>query len=970
MNTIGNVTPPMHDDCPDCQKKQIVKIEIGTVYTVEGEAEAHLTLVDDTYKLSLGIPKGEPGEPGEKGDSTVGPIGPKGKSVFEEWLEYNPDGTWEDFMDSIKGPGGSVISEQRIFKLTATNNPPATPTPENYLENGWTAGLQSISALYPYLWISTRTLVNGVGGNFSTPVLYSMYVQGSDGDPGTPGENGADTVLRFAKNGSPTNPPSIDVNAVIPEGWTLNPPSISTTEYIWVTKAQIKNGVLMGQWSPPVRFSGLHGTSGNAIVYVTVYKRSASQPETPTGGSFSSPVPEGWYNYFPSGSEPIWASNRIFTQDGQPPQQENWSTPQRISGEDADAVINQYMLSNVNEDPGFPTNYDDPPSPPGYWVKYDSDIENPEDYVWIAYRQVDKNGFPLTNWTKWRNNTAGDTFDPDLLPKPNLTSFVFLRSNTTPATPTGGSYASPIPTSSPQWSDTIVPGEQKLWMTYRLFTEDGNPPQWPAWKTPVEIANSSTMQVKFSHAEGAPGTPSTAPNNWHDPGDDSEHDEETYDKWIAIRTVENGVASGWNVTPLNADGNNAGPQGDPGPAGPFILFRGDWDPYETYYGNTDRIEVVRYGVPGVTTKYYITRTDAGGAIPNDPVVYPTNTTYWNEFGEQFQSVATGLLLSEMAVIKNLCANFIRTGPAVPNQPGSEHLEIYPSLSTLEEFADQEVEGYAGLDQEDLENLANTLIFYDITDTGDRSKESVEANYLMKLKASQYNKYEFFDFVIANISDVIGTDGETLPSGSSIEQKINYTYESSFFEGEVTEVYKSDLRAGYLYFNAIHYAYIEPERLNVDFLLGCGGLQWVIKRETGEDTNEYWVQNRIELNRDGLFFKNFSSEDVLDSQCQFGWWTRVNHFSYNVQTGDLASTIRPGVKVIIDPITPPHPVYNIEFDYGGVYYIWNKSSQAVNLDFGPSRTFKPKSGSAVSTYSLPAGSTIAFIAFTTTEYVEI
>ena len=68
----------------------------------------------------------------------------------------------------------------------------------------------------------------------------------------------------------------------------------------------------------------------------------------------------------------------------------------------------------------------------------------------------------------------------------------------------------------------------------------------------------------------------------------------------------------------------------------------------SYYGNEKRIDIVRYLVDG---KYYAARVDPTSS-PFDGKI-PTNTDYWNEFGETFDSVATGLLLAEVAYIDNL-----------------------------------------------------------------------------------------------------------------------------------------------------------------------------------------------------------------------------------------------------------------------------------------------------------------------------
>jgi hypothetical protein len=93
---------------------------------------------------------------------------------------------------------------------------------------------------------------------------------------------------------------------------------------------------------------------------------------------------------------------------------------------------------------------------------------------------------------------------------------------------------------------------------------------------------------------------------------------------------------------------NTGPQGQIGPA---IANQGNYDGAKTYYGNTLRIDVVKYN--GI---YYFSRVDAGQFSG----VVPTNGNYWNPVGAQFDSVATDLLLARAATIDNLTVRNILT----------------------------------------------------------------------------------------------------------------------------------------------------------------------------------------------------------------------------------------------------------------------------------------------------------------------
>ena len=75
------------------------------------------------------------------------------------------------------------------------------------------------------------------------------------------------------------------------------------------------------------------GLTGQVIVDSYIFKRSASQPPTPSGGDFANPVPSGWSDGIPADDQygnPVWFSHRKFTSDGLTPQAAAWSTPQKV----------------------------------------------------------------------------------------------------------------------------------------------------------------------------------------------------------------------------------------------------------------------------------------------------------------------------------------------------------------------------------------------------------------------------------------------------------------------------------------------------------------------------------------------------------------------------------------------------------------------------------------------------------------
>lgn len=110
-----------------------------------------------------------------------------------------------------------------------------------------------------------------------------------------------------------------------------------------------------------------------------------------------------------------------------------------------------------------------------------------------------------------------------------------------------------------------------------------------------------------------------------------------------ISGADDSLLSDW-TTPVRMTGAD-GADGKDGSDGvsPAAVYRGVWSSGETYYGNSYRVDVVKYG-----SAYYVARTDAGTI--NDSSILPTNTGYWNSFGASFSSVATELLAADLANI--------------------------------------------------------------------------------------------------------------------------------------------------------------------------------------------------------------------------------------------------------------------------------------------------------------------------------
>lgn len=122
-----------------------------------------------------------------------------------------------------------------------------------------------------------------------------------------------------------------------------------------------------------------------------------------------------------------------------------------------------------------------------------------------------------------------------------------------------------------------------------------------------------------------------------------------------------------------------GQDGSPGPAGPSLVFMGEYNPAVTYTGNNRRIDLVKYTANG---KYYAALKTAGSFSGKAPI----DALYWEVADGQFKFVATELLFAESTYVRNLIAEQLKTsesGKRVEINAGDkQQIAIYDSLNAL------------------------------------------------------------------------------------------------------------------------------------------------------------------------------------------------------------------------------------------------------------------------------------------------
>lgn len=332
---------------------------------------------------------------------------------------------------------------------------------------------------------------------------------------------------------------------------------LSVTGNLGVGGNAVINGTLTVN-GVPITGGGGSGGSGQIVYKSIVFKRYASKPATPspTDGAFGNPVPNGWSDGVPGGTDPIWMSSRIFTSDGAAPQQDYWSSPALMSDtEDMDVEFSNAPTTSV---PSAPTTenagvlwFDPVTHPNAPWSEMN----------WMATRTkyLDNNGNAV--WSSWKiiliKGEQGEAGSDGA--KGDGYQSIYTIAATTPATPTGehprGWYSSV--------SELTLTTGTALWMSERRCTSG----VWGNWSTPVRIsgfngidgtageagADGSDIEFIYKRSNNLPTQDDTAPESvdtdddvpegWSDnpSGVDSSHKYE----WMCQRTKPAGIDQSW-----------------------------------------------------------------------------------------------------------------------------------------------------------------------------------------------------------------------------------------------------------------------------------------------------------------------------------------------------------------------------------------------------------------------------------------
>jgi len=327
----------------------------------------------DIVTLKYVIAKAKQGFQGNPGaDGTDG----ADATTYYTWIKYADDAAGAGITDSPTGKAYLGIATNKTSP-TESNNPADYTWQKSLGDDGGQGipGDDGADGTTTYTWVKYATNATGTAGfsdnptgrdyiglafNKTTPTesntpgdyTWSLYV-GADGVPGADGSDGNDgntvaqlTIYRRATS-TPSTPSggsyNFDTNVcTAPTNWSSTIPGGTNPIYACIGLASIvgTSGTDSSiPWGSPEVIvqngvDGDTGAAGKSVFQATVFKRAASAPGTPTGGSYNFTAntltpPSTWFIAPPAGTDPLYQAQGTFEIIGTTGTDSTttWSTP-------------------------------------------------------------------------------------------------------------------------------------------------------------------------------------------------------------------------------------------------------------------------------------------------------------------------------------------------------------------------------------------------------------------------------------------------------------------------------------------------------------------------------------------------------------------------------------------------------------------------------------------------------------------
>jgi hypothetical protein len=469
------------------------------------------------------------------------------------WSDGIPDGTAKIWMSSfvfnsvdnassspaniwtVPGPMSDTATVD--FEFSSLASTPGTPDTN---PSGWTSTADSST-----IWIAQRTVSNGTLG--------AWQVWKAKGETGETGAGiqiaGRDTIANILLMTTPAVA-LMDIWIASDTDAGADVPGVVNDAYLYVGAGNGTNGT---EWD---NIGSVVGTDGVSYKYSVIFKREATIPTTPTGGTFDDPVAAGWSDAPPAAvnGTVLWMSTRYFANDPTiNAALEDWSLP-ALAADTNDFTFQYALEQGGGAAPALPD-----VAAPGIWFETGT-----ADSVWMAKASKLNGVIDDTSWILLRIQGEQGATGSDGIPAYLSSAYIKTNNDISGLSVTGGTYVSPIPTSlysGVNWTDGIPSGDGALWFVQVKFdqTDVANDKVWPA---PTKMADNATVEYLYSSSVSEPvGDPiegSPGGNTWYDNASDVT-DLSQVVRWMAIGSRYNGIwPTAWDKVSVIGETGAAG----------------------------------------------------------------------------------------------------------------------------------------------------------------------------------------------------------------------------------------------------------------------------------------------------------------------------------------------------------------------------------------------------------------------------
>ena len=376
-----------------------------------------------------------------------------------EWTltsgENGQDGA--DGVDGTDGNDGNSVAQLTVFKRSSSAASTPTGGSYNFSTNvitpptGWSTSVPS--GTDPVYSSHAIASVSGSTGTDSSLTWSSPEIISKNGDDGSDGSNGTDgtsvyTTSVFRRQSTSPSTPLANTGSFNFTTNVLTAPTGNPSSETWSTSVPAGTDPLYAceatfsisgdtgtdstvTWSTPVKVveDGADGNDGLSTYLFSIFKRSSTALNTPTGGSYnftsnSATAPTGWSTSVPSGTDPVYTSTTLASVQGPTGTDSSltWSYPTILAKDGESPTYTRYYTDY----PGLLSELGDPDnagtgvtwtaftgSAPSsaYWVA-EKFVIGTDVSPWAIYPvQAKEGGIPFVRSTKagYNKPTLGDS---------------------------------------------------------------------------------------------------------------------------------------------------------------------------------------------------------------------------------------------------------------------------------------------------------------------------------------------------------------------------------------------------------------------------------------------------------------------------------------------------------------------------------------------------------------------------------